>query len=516
MPQRIATGNIFISYRREDAAAYAGRLCDHLGTVFGAERVFMDVEDLAPGEVFTDTIDRTIAGCEVVLVVIGPRWIEVLRDRVQEQQPDYVCHEIDAALARKLPIVPVLVGGATMAQLSELPEKIATLSLYHAAELRDSTFKDDCIRLSKSLNLAIDSRTASALKNGRRGKWISAAVVAGIVLVLAAVFGFSALDRWNDYRARNSAVSALLDTARTQENREEYESAFRSYQKALTADPTNRNIAELQADAAMGWLRNFHVLVPEGASAEDLAGPVLAELIGVLDTALARTAGQGLRAANVLAHIGWAHWLNQRIAHKEFGPAAERDLRESLRLDDNNVFANAMLGNWIIQNHGSTVEALRRLKAAVNTGKERPFVRRMQLGAMVYDRDPQLAQALIRVANDMRKNGEPIDDVYKRRILSAYSPTVNDADELRRTFSAVPPDDAWATFLWLDRPEAAADDSQERRLRHQFIHASILELDGKSQQALVAFTDLQRELKARGYDGRIATHVAGAVKRLSR
>ena len=71
---RGATGNIFISYRREDSAAYAGRLCDHLNTLMGADRVFMDFEDIAPGQRFAQTIDDTIARCDTALIVIGPRW----------------------------------------------------------------------------------------------------------------------------------------------------------------------------------------------------------------------------------------------------------------------------------------------------------------------------------------------------------------------------------------------------------------------------------------------------------
>jgi hypothetical protein len=283
----------------------------------------------------------------------------------------------------------------------------------------------------------------------------------------------------------------------------------------LADHPAHKATLDLQADAAMGWIRNFHVLVPEGTKAEDLAGPALTELIGVLDAALARTEAKGSRAADVLAHLGWAHWLNQRIAQKEFGPAAERDLRKALRTDGSNIFANAMLGNWIIQNNGSTEEALRCLDAAVKTGKERAFVRRMQLGAMTYNDDPRISQELIKAVNDMRKNGEPIEDVYKRRTLSAYSP-VRPMNELKQTLSAVPPDEALATFQWLDGPLNQASDPDERRLRHDFINAIILEVAGKNQEALAAFSALERELKKRNSSGRFMSHVSDAVRRLSR
>jgi hypothetical protein len=74
-----ATDNIFISYRRDDAAAYAGRIADHFGARIGASRVFMDVEDIRPGQNFAEAIDRTLAQCSTVLVVLGPRWFDILR-----------------------------------------------------------------------------------------------------------------------------------------------------------------------------------------------------------------------------------------------------------------------------------------------------------------------------------------------------------------------------------------------------------------------------------------------------
>src|SRR5947199_3342023 len=129
--------NIFISYRREDSAAYAGRLCDQLTAVFGESRVFMDVEDIPPGQNFAQTIEDKIANCCAVLVIIGPRWIEILRKRSKEHQEDYVCREIEEALNRKATIIPVLVGGANIAQLTDLPESLTELPFHQASELRD-------------------------------------------------------------------------------------------------------------------------------------------------------------------------------------------------------------------------------------------------------------------------------------------------------------------------------------------------------------------------------------------
>ena len=73
--------SIFISYRRDDAGGHAGRLCDRLTTRFGDDRIFMDVEDIQPGQHFVRSIEETIGRCAVVIAVIGPRWLKMLDER---------------------------------------------------------------------------------------------------------------------------------------------------------------------------------------------------------------------------------------------------------------------------------------------------------------------------------------------------------------------------------------------------------------------------------------------------
>ena len=124
----------------------------------------------------------------------------------------------------------------------------------------------------------------------------------------------------------------------------------------------------------MLWLEHFHVLVGEGQKAEDLAAPVLARLKTVLEAELARTNGGDPRTADILAHLGWAHWLNEKIAFKEFD-GAERMFRQALAVDASNVFANAMMGNWLLRTHGDSAAAMRHFQVALATGKQRPLVR---------------------------------------------------------------------------------------------------------------------------------------------
>ncbi len=66
---------VSISYRQEDAAGHAGRLHDRLAQRFGSGSVFMDVQDIRSGADFRKTIEQAVASCEVLVVVIGPRWL---------------------------------------------------------------------------------------------------------------------------------------------------------------------------------------------------------------------------------------------------------------------------------------------------------------------------------------------------------------------------------------------------------------------------------------------------------
>jgi hypothetical protein len=139
----------------------------------------------------------------------------------------------------------------------------------------------------------------------------------------------------------------------------------------------------------------------------------------------------------------------------------------------------------------------------------------MQLGGMIYNEDPGVKTELIRVANQMRIHSEPMPEEYGHRILSSYN-AINSRDELMETLSAVPPKDAWATFLWLDGKPAARSELEDQRLKREFIQANLLEIGGNRAEALAMFKTLQSELKSRGMNGRIASHVAGSISRLSR
>ena len=101
--------------------------------------------------------------------------------------------------------------------------------------------------------------------------------------------------------------------------------------------------------------------------------------------------------------------MNRYIAMREFSETAEQDMRNALVLDPNNVYAHAMLGNWLLLNHRDLAEAMQHFSAAEATGTERPFVRRYELGALNNDDEPGARAAVMRIAYAMKQQQEPLD-----------------------------------------------------------------------------------------------------------
>jgi hypothetical protein len=178
-------GGIFISYRREDAAYPAGWLYDRLVDHFGRERVFKDIDSIAPGDDFVTVLTESVAACSVLLVLVGPQWLTVVDDegrRRLDDPGDFVRLEVEAALVRDVLFVPVLVGGAKMPDADEHPPSLAPLTRRQALELSPSHFSFETRRLLRVLDetLAGDGgRTCRAVSTPTRLSALAAADAAG-------------------------------------------------------------------------------------------------------------------------------------------------------------------------------------------------------------------------------------------------------------------------------------------------------------------------------------------------
>jgi hypothetical protein len=147
---------IFISYRRDDSAPSAGRLCDRLSAQFGADQVFMDVDDIPPGADFSAHISAKIGACDALLAVIGKQWLAA-RDaegRLRLSDPnDLVAREIALALQRGIRVIPVLVGGAGMPKAADLRGDLKPLAQRNALTISDQDFQGDVAKLIKALEV---------------------------------------------------------------------------------------------------------------------------------------------------------------------------------------------------------------------------------------------------------------------------------------------------------------------------------------------------------------------------
>jgi hypothetical protein len=150
---------IFVSYRRRDAQGWAGRLGADLAEAFGDVARFLDFESIPFGADFVLQIERAIAEASAALVLIGPGWLDAsnsAKARRLDDPDDLVRLEIASALSRSIPVIPVLLGGATMPPSTELPEPLRPLARRNAVEMTDSRWDYDRDRLFS----AIEAQTA--------------------------------------------------------------------------------------------------------------------------------------------------------------------------------------------------------------------------------------------------------------------------------------------------------------------------------------------------------------------
>jgi len=129
---------IYVSYRREDSAAQAGRLSDRLEVHFGSGSVFRDIRDIAPGDSFPVALEAEVSQCDVFLALIGPYWLHASnhegRRRIDDPS-DWLRVEIETALRLGKPIVPVLVDGASFPPAHAVPVSIRKLTQFQGREL---------------------------------------------------------------------------------------------------------------------------------------------------------------------------------------------------------------------------------------------------------------------------------------------------------------------------------------------------------------------------------------------
>jgi uncharacterized membrane protein YeaQ/YmgE (transglycosylase-associated protein family) len=156
---------VFISYRREDSKYQARGVYDAFQKVLPRDSIFMDVDSIPPGTDFVAFLEGWVDKCEILLALIGSDWsksIDPKTGRRRLDNPrDFVRIEIREALTRGIPVVPVLLDGASIPDVNELPDDMKNLIRRQAEYIEYRTFDADVTRLVNRLQL---SRGTSPLR----------------------------------------------------------------------------------------------------------------------------------------------------------------------------------------------------------------------------------------------------------------------------------------------------------------------------------------------------------------
>ena len=466
-------GGIFLSYRRDDTAGEAGRLAEHLARRFGQDRVFIDIDTIAPGTDFTTELERALVGTTVVLVIIGRRWLtaaDAQGRRRLDVSDDFVRREILTALQRGTRLIPVLVQNATMPTAADLPDALGPLASRQAIAIQHEEFGADTQRLADAIAPLLE-------RNGTRPRLSRAVVaaIAGVALLAVVLLGW----RWQQSttaaeataraaeqaeatrQARQQQVDDLVRVADAQRERGQLSDALMTLERAVSLDADTSRAKALEEDVAMQWIRSL--AVESGQRFADAMKTPLA----VLDRAAPFASGP--RQGDLLAHLGWATYLRWRDGERSLDPPAT--YRKALAVDPTNPYANAMLGHWTISHDDrpNDLEQARRLfRTAIDSGRATDVVRGLQLSALRNVGSVDNRLETIRVIDEMRRRDERLRPRDVSDAWSIYYFALSDSGALTSAalLAVLPPTEHLLTLRWAFDEYARSEQSRLLQMRY--------------------------------------------------
>jgi hypothetical protein len=361
------------------------------------------------------------------------------------------------------------------------------------------------------------SRCRSVQKAGRLShigstlKWIGG----GTTVVSLAVGVITLTELFRGWQDRREAVSEMVAAAGNLDEIGEYRHSWAMYESALELEPGSPSARRGQVDLAMDWLRNIRI------TGEETFTEVADILIPVLYRGVAASGGR--RRADILGHVGWAYFLKDRETPVTID--VDSIYAQAIDSDPSNPYANAMWGHWRLSKHEDLESAQPRFEAAFASGREHEWVRGLQLSALkwpiegrrVFSDDTfrqeklvAIMTELLRVANEMRANGEPRPSEETRRVLLRCYGQGHKGEYVEMLLPAFPPEEQLATVRWLSvdsARETSTDKAHER-----YVVARLTEAAGDTTQAL----EFYRKLAAQDlfYDD-LNVRVDDAIERLT-
>lgn len=128
---------ISISYRRADSEAMTGRIFDRLIAYYGKEAIFRDIDDIPAGIDFRVHINEVLRSTHILLAIVGPSWLGAAQGGAERilEEADPVRVEVETALRRRVPIIPVLIGSTRMPSSEQLPPSLKDFAFRNAVKI---------------------------------------------------------------------------------------------------------------------------------------------------------------------------------------------------------------------------------------------------------------------------------------------------------------------------------------------------------------------------------------------
>ena len=115
---------VFLSYRRSDSLEATTRIKKVISDYFGENVVFRDQEPIPAGSDFRGIINDALKDCVAMVAVIGDTWLSASDETGEKRlndKKDWVRIELKSALAKSIPVVPILVQTLIRSEPNLLP-----------------------------------------------------------------------------------------------------------------------------------------------------------------------------------------------------------------------------------------------------------------------------------------------------------------------------------------------------------------------------------------------------------
>src|SRR5262245_1574001 len=350
--------------------------------------VFLDRSALEPGETYNDQIREAIAASDLFVFLITPEALAPGR---------YTLTELELA-ERRWPspsghVLPVVVR----------PTPIATIPPY----LKGVTL------LEPRGNVAAEVAAAVA-RLGRLLRQAAIPLVGAVVLAIAYA-SWSGYQHWLTGRE----ASTLLETGRLQHQSGDYSAAWSTMERARAMAPTRHDVLATQEQLAMDWLDRIRVTTGQGTFTAIVlkVQPVLARCAVSRDRR---------RAADCLAHEGWGDFLRTREGAGGLDPV--QYYRRAIDADPENVYGHAMWGFDLLRSRGSPAQAMEHFAKALGSGREREYVRHLEIAGWLWRGDDSADEQVIRIADQIRLNRETMPAGTRRAPTPGACGTSTTAD----------------------------------------------------------------------------------------